>query len=124
MPGPTLELAREIRLEVGSRIREMKRDKDARSGDRRRLGPPCPERVCEHVAARSATVSLGDLRITARSSLPRLCRWIHPDYGVPAIEPANCSVLGRAHAHADGRLPILERDEQRVTALVIDVEAA
>jgi hypothetical protein len=124
VPGPTLELTREIRLDGGLRIRDTTRDKEARGGDWRRVGSPGPERLFEHVAARSATVSLGDLRITVRPSLPRLCQWMHPDYGVPAIEPANCSVHGRARVRADGRLPVLQPGEQRVTALEIDVDPA
>jgi hypothetical protein len=69
-------------------------------------------------------VSLGDLRITVRSWLPRLWQWIHPDYGVLAIEPASCSVLGRAHVLAQGRLAPLKRGEQHVTAFEIDAEPA
>ena len=156
VPGPTLELTREIRLDGGLRIRDttcnlgrepepapllyhcnllwdgveidsdevLPRDEDARSGDWRRLGRPGPERVYEHVGATRATVTLDDLRITVRSSLPRLWQWIHPDYGVIAIEPANCSVLGRAHDRAEGRLPVLQPGEVRVATLEIDVEAA
>jgi hypothetical protein len=156
VPGPTLELIREIRVDGGVRIRDTTRnlgrnpepapllyhcnllwdevdidstevrprDDDARNGDWRSLGPPGPERVYEHVGATHATVALGDVRITVRSSLPRLWQWIHPDYGVLGIEPANCSVLGRAHDRAEGRLPVLEPGEERVTTLDIDVEAA
>jgi hypothetical protein len=156
VPGPTLELTREIRLDRGVRIRDMTRnlgrepepapllyhcnflwdgveidsdevlprDGDARAGDWRVLGPPGPERVYEHVGATYATVLRGAVRITVRSSLPRLWQWIHPDYGVLGIEPANCSVLGRAHDRAEGRLPVLQPGEERVTTLAIDVEDA
>jgi hypothetical protein len=99
------------------------RDAAARAGGWRELGPPGRERVYEHVGARAATVLLGDLRITVRSSLPRLWQWIQPDWGVLGIEPANCSVLGRAHDRAEGWLPVLEPGEQRTTTLAIAVEA-
>jgi hypothetical protein len=95
------------------------RDDDARRGDWRSLGPPGPERVYEHVGATRAIVRLGELRLTITSNLPRLWQWIHPDYGVLGIEPANCSVLGRAHDRAEGRLPVLEPGEARTTTLGI-----
>jgi hypothetical protein len=41
---------------------------------------------------------------------------------VIGIEPANCSVLGRAHDRAAGRLPMLAPGETRVTTLTIEVE--
>ena len=156
VPGPTLELTREIFVDDGVRIRDrtrnlsrnpepapllyhcnlvwdevdidssevLPRDDDARAGDWRVLGSPGPERVYEHVGATRATVRIADVRITIRSSLPRLWQWIHPDYGVIGIEPANCSVLGRAHDRAEGRLPVLEPGEERVTTLDIDVQPA
>jgi hypothetical protein len=154
VPGPTLELTREIRVDESVRVRDttrnlgrnpepspllyhcnflwdevdidsaelVPRDEDARSGDWRTLGPRGPERVYEHVGATRAIVGLGDVRISVRSSLPRLWQWIHPDYGVVGIEPANCSVLGRAHDRAEGRLPVLQPGEERVTSLEIEVE--
>lgn len=97
------------------------RDEDARRGDWRSLGPPGPERVYEHIGASRAIVRLGDLRLTITSNLPRLWQWIQPDYGVLGIEPANCSVLGRAHDRAEGRLPVLEPGEARTTTLRIGV---
>lgn len=100
------------------------RDDDAGAGDWRALGPPGPERVYEHVGATRAVVTQRGARITVRSSLPRLWQWIHPDYGVLGIEPANCSVLGRAHDRAEGRLPMLAPGERRTTTLEISVEAA
>src|SRR4051794_11003605 len=155
VPGPTLELTREIRVDGYVRIRDttrnlgrnpepapllyhcnfvwddvdidsaevLPRDDDARDGDWRTLGPPGPERVYEHVGASRAVVGVGDVRVTVRSSLPRLWQWIHPEYGVIGIEPANCSVLGRAHDRAEGRLPVLQPGEERVTTIEIDVEA-
>jgi galactose mutarotase-like enzyme len=102
----------------------LPRDDDARAGDWRMLGPPGPERVYEHLGATRAVVEHEGTRITVRSDLPRLWQWIHPDYGVLAIEPANCSVLGRAHDRAEGRLPVLEPGEERASTLEIGVEAA
>jgi Domain of unknown function (DUF4432) len=98
------------------------RDEDSRRGDWRSLGPPGQERVYEHVGATRAIVRLGELRVTITSNLPRLWQWINPGYGVLGIEPANCSVLGRAHDRAEGRLPMLEPGEARTTTLRIAVE--
>ena len=38
------------------------------------------------------------------------------------IEPANCSVLGRAHDRAEGRLPFLQPGEKRSTRIAITAE--
>jgi hypothetical protein len=38
------------------------------------------------------------------------------------LEPANCSVLGRAADRAAGRLPILAPGESRTTSLEISVK--
>jgi Domain of unknown function (DUF4432) len=58
------------------------------------------------------------------SDLPRLWQWIDPAPGTYAlgIEPANCSVLGRAHDRAEGTLPELEPGEERTTSIVIRAE--
>jgi Domain of unknown function (DUF4432) len=87
-----------------------------------------PERVWEHVGATRAGVvndALG-LSVTVRSNLPRLWQWVDPSPGVYAfaLEPANCSVLGRAHDRAEGRLPFLEPGEKRETRLTIEAEVA
>jgi hypothetical protein len=97
------------------------RDADAAAGDWRELGPPGPERVYEHLGARSVRVRNGPLAISLESTLPRLWQWIDPTLGVLGIEPANCSVLGRAHDRAEGRLPVLEPGEERETAVTIAV---
>jgi hypothetical protein len=97
------------------------RDDDARRGDWRSVGPPGAERVYEHVGARRAVVRRGEVEVTVTSDLPRLWQWIEPDYGVLGIEPANCSVLGRAHDRAAGRLPVLDPGESRTTTLRIGV---
>jgi hypothetical protein len=95
-----------------------------------RMAPPAPaaagERVWEHVAATRLGVvneRLG-LRLWVESNLPRAWQWVDPAPGVYAlgIEPANCSVLGRAHDRAEGRLPVLQPGEQRSTKITITVE--
>jgi uncharacterized protein DUF4432 len=78
-----------------------------------------PERVWEHVGATWARVRGGGLELEVRSSLPRLWQWLDPSLGVVGIEPANCSVLGRAHDRAEGRLPALGPGETRETWLTI-----
>jgi len=100
------------------------RDADARAGGWHAAGEPGPERVYEHVGATRAIVDGDGVRVTVRSDLPRLWQWIHPDYGVLGIEPANCSVLGRGHDRAEGRLPVLAPGEARTSTLEIAVEAA
>jgi Domain of unknown function (DUF4432) len=85
-----------------------------------------PERVWEHVGATRAAVTnerLG-LHVTIESDLPRLWQWVDPAPGVYAlgIEPANCSVLGRAHDRAEGRLPFLEPGAERRTRIVITAQ--
>jgi Domain of unknown function (DUF4432) len=94
------------------------------------------ERVFEHEVAagpdgwRAAAVRnprLG-LEVEVRwdaATLPRLWQWVHPapGLGVLGIEPANCSVLGRAHDRAEGRLPELAPGEERRTRLEIRAQA-
>lgn len=99
------------------------RDADAEAGDWRVVGPAGPERVYEHVGASFTTVTYDNLRVTVRSSLPRLWQWIEPSYGALGIEPANCSVHGRAHDRMEGRLPMLAPGVSRTTTLEITVEA-
>jgi len=84
------------------------------------------ERVWEHHGATHAAVvneKLG-LRVEITSSLPRLWQWVDPAPGfyALALEPANCSVLGRAHDRAEGRLPLLQPGEERLTNVVVRVE--
>ncbi|MEO8829224.1 aldose 1-epimerase family protein [Lapillicoccus sp.] len=56
-------------------------------------------------------------------AMPRLHQWVHPRAGVYVlgIEPANCSVLGRAADRAAGRLPVLQPGESRTTSLRVGV---
>jgi hypothetical protein len=105
------------------------RDEDAAPHDWSSAPPEpakVPERVWEHVGASGAVVvneALG-LRLSVESNLPRLWQWVDPAPGVYAlgIEPANCSVLGRAHDRADGTLPFLGPGEERTTRIAITVE--
>lgn len=84
---------------------------------------PLPERVWEHVGATGAALVNDELgvRVEIESSLPRLWQWVDPTpgYYVLALEPANCSVLGRSHDRAAGRLPELGPGEERTTSVVI-----
>ncbi|MDQ3777789.1 MAG: DUF4432 family protein, partial [Actinomycetota bacterium] len=105
------------------------RDADAAPHDWSAAPPeptPLPERVWEHVGATRAIVTNRDLglRVTIESSLERLWQWVDPAPGVYAlgIEPANCSVLGRAHDRAEGRLPFLEPGAERTTRIAITAE--
>lgn len=104
------------------------RDDDAAPFSPTEAPPPeqVPERVWEHVGATSARVSndaLG-LSVTVESNLPRFWQWVDPTPGVFAfaLEPANCSVLGRAHDRAAGTLPFLDPGEERATKLEIRAE--
>lgn len=58
-------------------------------------------------------------------SLPRLHQWVHPARGVNVlgIEPANCSVLGRAADREAGQLPMLEPGASRTTTLTVAATA-
>ena len=90
------------------------------------------ERVFEHevepgpdgwAEARVRNERLG-LEVAVRwdaAAMPRLWQWVHPapGVGVLGIEPANCSVLGRAHDRAEGRLPELAPGEERISRLEI-----
>jgi hypothetical protein len=86
--------------------------------------PGAPERVYEHLGASHAAVVNAGIRLGLRWDLPRLWQWVHPGYGVLGLEPANCSVLGRAYDREAGRLPTLAPDEERVTSIEITAEAA
>jgi hypothetical protein len=91
--------------------------------------PACdetPERVFEHAladgregVARVEHPALG-LAVEVRwdrAGLPRVHEWLHTAGGayVLGIEPANCSVLGRAADRAAGALPVLAPGEERET---------
>jgi hypothetical protein len=105
------------------------RDEDAAPHDWSAAPPQpasLPERVWEHVGATRAIVGNDRLalRVTIESDLPRLWQWVDPAprmYAL-AIEPANCSVLGRAYDRAEGRLPFLHPREERTTRIAITAE--
>jgi Domain of unknown function (DUF4432) len=96
--------------------------------------PGAAERVFEHVvepgadgwsSVRVVNEPLGaELEVAwDASTLPRLHQWVHPARGVYVlgIEPANCSVLGRAADRAAGRLPMMAAGAERATRLQIRV---
>lgn len=96
--------------------------------------PGARERVFEHEVGPgedgwcSATVDSPPtgLRFLVRweaAGLPRMHQWVHPAPGIAVLglEPANCSVLGRAADRAAGRLPVLEPGVERVTRLEVRV---
>jgi Domain of unknown function (DUF4432) len=105
------------------------RDDDAAPHDWS-TAPPEPvamqERVWEHVGATRAGVLNEQLGIRAglEFDLPRMWQWIDPAPGVYALglEPANCSVLGRAHDRAAGTLPFLEPGRERITRIAVTVK--
>ena len=122
--------------DVGSRVEtnaaEVRaRDADAAPHDWREAPAVVtekPERVWEHVGATRASVTndrLG-LRVAIESDLPRLWQWVDPNPGVYVLglEPANCSVMGRAHDRAQGRLPHLSPGAERTTSLLLTAEVA
>jgi hypothetical protein len=94
--------------------------------------PPVPttddnECVFEHVGATWARLTnprLG-IELTIRSSMPRLWQWVAPTSGryALALEPANCSVLGREHDIAIGRMPFLDPGEARTSWLTIEARS-
>ena len=98
--------------------------------------PDARERVFEHhVEApgvgehRRVRVVNDDLRVAVTvawdaTSMPRLHQWVHPRTGVYVlgIEPANCSVLGRATDRDSGRLPTLAPGASRTTSLTVTAE--
>jgi hypothetical protein len=96
------------------------------------LIPGARERVFEHevdpgedgwcsAAVHSPPTGLRFILRWEAAELPRMHQWVHPapGIGVLGLEPANCSVLGRAADRAAGRLPVLEPGEERVTRLEV-----
>jgi hypothetical protein len=109
------------RLEVDA-DEVVPRDADAAAGLATWDRPPepdprAPEQVFEHVGATRARVVGGGLELELEFDLPRLWQWLHPALHVLGLEPANCSVLGRAHDRAEGRLPVLAPGESRETGV-------
>jgi uncharacterized protein DUF4432 len=124
------------RLEIDSG-EVLPRDADAERGLSTWMapGPPeegAPEMVFEHAVnpddvgwGRAALInpSIG-LELVLRwrqAELPRFHQWLHLGRSmyVLGLEPANCSVLGRAADRAKGTLPVLEPGERRTTEIQI-----
>jgi len=93
-----------------------------------------PEAVFEHEVVvgtdgRTAVVVTSPragLRCTitwSADTLPRLHQWVRRSRGwyVLGVEPANCSLMGRAHDRAEGRLECLPAGASRTTRLVVEV---
>ncbi|MCI0158756.1 DUF4432 family protein [Leifsonia shinshuensis] len=57
------------------------------------------------------------------SGLDRVHQWVDRSGGKDALalEPANCSVLGRAHDRREGRAPMLAAGAERVTGMSVEV---
>lgn len=124
------------RLEVPSR-RVLPRDAVAAAAADSWASAPqpaegAPERVFEHLVepdgdGRCAVAVINPsagLRLEVgwdARTLPRLHQWVHPATGVNVlgIEPANCSVLGRAADRAAGTLPMLEPGASRTTTVSV-----
>ena len=119
------------RVGVGELLETVPRDADAAAALETGAEPPepaeLPERVFEHRflpvegngSARVANAETGyRLRVSwGAESLPRLHQWVDPRpgyYGF-ALEPANCSVLGRAADRAAGTLPVVAAGQSRTT---------
>ncbi len=88
------------------------------------VAPGADEWVFEHVGGtwvRLTSPRVG-LELTIRSSLPRLWQWVDPAAGTYALafEPANCSILGRAHDIEAGRMPFLDPGEARASWLTVE----
>jgi Domain of unknown function (DUF4432) len=94
--------------------------------------PGAAERVFEHdirpaadgwatATVRNPAAGLGLELSWDTGPLPTMHQWVHPASGiyVLGVEPANCSVMGRAADRAAGRLPALAPGEERVTRLRI-----
>lgn len=127
------------RVRVPPGTRTVPRDEDARVALDAWDVAPAPsagavERVFEHVlpddpdAPAEIRVNNETVGLTAtiswdRTTMPRVHQWVHPRSGVYVlgIEPANCSVRGRAVDRAEGRLPVLEPGESRTTSLQVAV---
>jgi Domain of unknown function (DUF4432) len=118
---------------IAELVETIPRDQAARAGLANWSESPepaeLPERVFEHRfrpldgagSGRVRNKRTGfELRLSwGTAELPRLHQWVDPRpgcYGF-ALEPANCSVLGRAADRAAGTLPVLVPGESRKTWL-------
>lgn len=127
------------RLEIDS-LEVLSRDADAERGLGSWMEPGLPvdgasEMVFEHrvrpdesgwgrVALTNGSAGLRLVLRWRQAELPRFHQWVHRGRGmyVVGLEPANCSVLGRAVDRAEGVLPVLEPDERRTTEVRIAAE--
>jgi hypothetical protein len=127
------------RVEIDS-AEVLPRDAEAEAGlgSWKAPGPPEDEaaelvfehrvRVDESGWGRAALVNPAvGLQVVLRwkhAGLPRFHQWLHPGRSmyVVGLEPANCSVLGRAADRKEGTLPTLEPGERRTTELTIVAE--
>ncbi|MGH2723204.1 MAG: DUF4432 family protein [Actinomycetota bacterium] len=96
-----------------------------------------PELVFEH-RVRPGPDGWAEARVTSppvglalalrwdHGTLPRFHQWVLPRRGIYALglEPANCSVLGRAADREAGTLPMLGPGERRTTRIRIEVTEA
>ena len=124
------------RLEIDS-AEAIPRDGDAEQGlaSWREPGRPRggePEMVFEHrvrpdpegwgrAALVNPSAGLAVALTWRQAELPRFHQWLHRGRGmyVVGLEPANCSVFGRAADRAAGTLLVLAPGEQRITELRI-----
>jgi Domain of unknown function (DUF4432) len=136
--APVLDEAAVVDLDS---VEVIPRDADAERGLSSWMAPGPPvagavEMVFEHRIradaagwGRAAVVNRAiGLALTLRwrqAQLPRFHQWLHPGRSmyVVGLEPANCSVLGRAADRAAGALPVLEPGERRTTEISISVES-
>jgi hypothetical protein len=127
------------RLEVDS-LEVLPRDADAERGRTSWMEPGLPEdgaseMVFEHrvrpdgsgwgrAALTNRSAGLRLVLLWRQEELPRFHQWVHRGRGVYVLglEPANCSVLGRAADRAKGDLPILRPGERRTTEIRITAE--
>jgi hypothetical protein len=129
------------RLEIDSED-VVPRDQDAARGVGSWMVPQRPsaqarELVFEHrvvpdpsgwarASVINPAVGLGLALHWRHDALPRFHQWVHPRTGIWALglEPANCSVLGRAADRAAGTLPVLQPGRERTTSLRILIHPA
>lgn len=84
--------------------------------------------LCSHALKGNVTILARNVGLAieicwSKKNLPRLNQWINTGLGrgVVAIEPSNCSTLGKAHDREEGRLIFIEARKNRRTFLKIDV---
>lgn len=121
-------------LAIDGHEQALPRDADAAAAagawDRAPAPDETPERVFEHRLApgpdgvarvRRPALGLSVEVRWQRAALSRLHQWLQTSDGayVLGIEPANCSLHGRAADRAAGTLPLLEPGDERVTRVEV-----